>query len=894
MTDLTNISSAELTRLKHRVKKLAREKSYLQLYVRLMNRMSAAPGLDNAVENMLRHVLDIMGGTNLILYYILDKDIFYSDVYGKKMKLEKIDDDLVKKTFETREPSEHEHDFTNTKMMTNEFSKSYTMVFPLTVGKELIGVFKIESPIMTRELQDELPSFFNFAALILKNEIMGQSKLKQAYDQLSRVNTDLTKEVAERERIEREVRNAKENLEEIVMERTADLRSANEKLEIELTRRKLLEISRSELLAERQAILENVPVGIAYLIERRFTWWNSRMADQFGYGLEELTGKTTEVIYPSKEDFEELGSLAYAALARGETFCKERLMKRKDKSIFWCSITGKAIDPGNRLLGSIWIIEDISKRKDDEEELIKAREEALSASRAKSEFLANMSHEIRTPMNSIIGFNKLLLDSNLNNQQKLFAEAVSQASASLLLIINDILDFSKLEAAKVRLDLAGFDLENLLRETINMFQPSVDQKKLGLRLEIPAPLPKVIIGDKGKLRQVLTNLLDNAIKFTPSGSIEVKVRKYDDSTLLPQKEDGLTLIMSVADTGVGIPSEQIARIFEAFIQGDSSSTKLYRGTGLGLAITKRLVEIMGGSIWVESRSGTGSIFYFSVKFEVGSDSDIIADKATDQHERLTLNPLSILLAEDDTLNQKFGLEILQRRGHTVSLAKNGKEVIDLLNKETFDLILMDVSMPEMDGIEATKEIRMLNKNIPIIAQTAHAIKGDREKFLEAGMDGYISKPIDVDQLVKEIDKIAPRYVNRQTGTGGQTNEEDRDRITGLDEVNPVIDVDTLRRRFHGKKDFFLELFSYFRDEFPKRVAEIDAAIEIGDLSKLSHLAHSFKGVAATVCAAEIADYASKLHQAAREDDLEGAKLYVGKLNLALQKAREISIDDFLY
>ncbi|MBF0550312.1 MAG: PAS domain S-box protein [Deltaproteobacteria bacterium] len=659
----------------------------------------------------------------------------------------------------------------------------------------------------------------------------------------------------------------------------------------DVTERKLLEMSRNELLAERQAILDNVPVGIAYLVDRRFVWCNFKAAAQLGYSIEEVIGKSTEFILLSEEDYEEFGREAYRVMASGEAFHKERLFKRKNNTLFWCSVIGKAIDPGNPSRGFIWIVEDISQRKEDEEALVKAKEEALSANQAKSEFLAKMSHEIRTPLNSIIGFNQLLLNSKLSVQEKTFAEAVSQAGENLLLIINDILDFSKIEAAKMELDLAGFEFENLLKETINMFQPAVDQKKLDLRLEISPSLPKVLIGDKEKLRQILSNLLSNAIKFTPSGSIEVKVRRYEAPSPLPQKENDLVLLISVADTGVGLHPGQVHKIFEAFVQGDASSTQRYRGTGLGLAITKQLVEIMDGSIWLESHPGVGSVFYFTARLQIGSESDIIADNVTGQHFPLRLNPLRILLAEDDTLNQKFGIEILQRQGHTITVASNGNEVLDLLNKKVFDLVLMDVSMPEMDGIEVTKIIRnsvsgTFDRNIPIIAQTAHSIKGDKEKFLQVGMGGYISKPIDVDELVKEMAKIAPRFINRQT---------DRDALDQdpsiTEDKHTVFDLDVMRKRFGGKKEFFIELFGYFLAESPKRMAAINTAIELGDLEKLSALAHSFKGVATTVCAADLSDFCAKLEQAARADDLERAKLYVKEISLVLDRAREISIDD---
>ncbi|MBF0531052.1 MAG: response regulator, partial [Deltaproteobacteria bacterium] len=557
---------------------------------------------------------------------------------------------------------------------------------------------------------------------------------------------------------------------------------------IDITERKHLETSLNELLAQRQVILDNVPVGIAYMVDRKVVWCNSNMAAGLGCTVDALIGQTTEFAYISTEEYEEELRRVYAKLAVEETFYGERLYKRKDNTVFWCSVTGKAVDPKDPLRGSIWIAKDISQQKHYEEELVTTREEALSANQAKGEFLANMSHEIRTPLNAITGFIMLLLETTLTFRQKKLAETASQACQALLRIVNDILDFSRIEAAKMELDPAGFELEKLLKETINMLHPAVNRKKLDLRLEISPSLPKVVIGDKGKLKQVLTNLVDNAIKFTSSGSINVKAGGYEDSTLLPQNENDLILLMSVEDTGIGIPPEQLKRIFEPFIQGDSSFSKRYQGAGLGLAITKRLVEIMGGRIWVESRPSIGSTFYFTVRFKIGSGSDIITDKAADQHGRLTLKPLRILLAEDNIINQKFGEEVLKSRGHTVRVANNGKEVLDLLNKEAFDLILMDVSMPEMDGIEATKEIRnslsdKFDKNIPIIAQTAHAVDGDRERFLQIGMDGYISKPIDEDQLAGEMARVVRRFVNHRT------DKADRDQVTGIDEgIHPVMAI----------------------------------------------------------------------------------------------------------
>ncbi|MBF0475335.1 MAG: PAS domain S-box protein [Deltaproteobacteria bacterium] len=529
----------------------------------------------------------------------------------------------------------------------------------------------------------------------------------------------------------------------------------------DMTEHKLLEMSRNELLAQRQAILESVPIGIAYLINRRFIWCNSKMAEQFGYSLEEFVGKTTEFLYPSEEDYEEIGSQGYPILNRGESFVTERLIKCKDNTLTWCFMSAKIINPDNQSSGYLWIIEDISKRKNDEEALIKAREDALSANRAKSEFLANMSHEIRTPMNSVMGFADLLIKSHLDKKQLEFVSAIKQASSNLMFILNDILDISKIEAGKLELESIIFNLYDLCDQVIEAFEVLANKRGIGLHLEMSPDLRVKLHGDPNRLRQILINLVGNAVKFTSSGSVELVVTQCGNNLYFGETNT-VTLIFAVTDTGLGIPADQREAIFDPFTQVDASTKRKYGGTGLGLNICKKLVALMGGEIWVKSSEGVGSTFYFTAHFELVHDSES-PSIGKEKEQPIFLRPLRILLAEDDVLNQRFATEVLRSQGHSVELAVDGKEVINKLTTKPFDLILMDISMPDMDGTEVTKVIRgstlnFFDSKIPIIAQTAHALKGDRERFLESGMDGYITKPIDIDELSAVIRQVMPHFI----------------------------------------------------------------------------------------------------------------------------------------
>jgi len=410
---------------------------------------------------------------------------------------------------------------------------------------------------------------------------------------------------------------------------------------------------------------------------------------------------------------------------------------------------------------------DALNRKRAVDELKKAKELAERAEKNKSAFLANMSHEIRTPMNGIIGLSELVLHSSISGQKRNYIEMIHSSADRLLMLINDILDFSKIEAGKLELDIAPLSLRTTIAGALEILAISAAKKNVELIVDCHKDVPEILLGDADKLSRVLINLVGNGIKFTNKGRVVLSVRPMHHAA---DHGGPIDLLFEVRDTGIGIAREKINHIFKAFSQVGTNTDCDQRGTGLGLVISGELVEMMGGKICVESEPGVGTTFYFSIRFSPGQEAAESpkrskgktphpANKKLDGRSlRIPLRiPLRILLVEDEYINRTLAARLLEREGWQVQVAENGLQAMDMLKKSVFDLALMDIQMPEQDGYETTRIIRSQEtgskKHLPIIAMTAHAVKGDREKCLAAGMDGYISKPIRTDKLMQEIETV---------------------------------------------------------------------------------------------------------------------------------------------
>ncbi len=650
----------------------------------------------------------------------------------------------------------------------------------------------------------------------------------------------------------------------------------------DITERKRAEAKIAQLSEEQSIVLNHAGVGISFVQNRHQKWSNARMAEIFGYAPEEMCNANLRMFYASDEDYEQIGTEAYPVLASGESFEKNLQMRRSDGTLFPVRIVGKAINPADILVGSIWIvsdetfrheleqklqqshdlltslsrqipgtiyqfqlfpdgrtrfpyasdaiidmyevtpddvredatpvfnnlypddiggvsesimesartlepweydyrvnlpqkgvrwrhgfsrpqklndgstlwhgfINDITAQKQLEFELAEARNAAESANKAKSEFLANMSHEIRTPMNGLLGMTQLMEMTDLTQEQQEYVASLKLSGTNLLSLVNDILDLSKIEAGRISIEPVEFNLRRALDDVYLVQKSAIFAKKLAFNVTVSEDMPTVIVGDQLRVKQIIHNLLGNAVKFTLQGSISIVAKVHE------RHDDSCTIQISVTDTGIGIAAGAFDQIFTPFVQEDGSTTRRFGGTGLGLTISRRLAELMGGNISVESTQGIGSSFILKLPFKIQTIQQ------TSEILPLTTSPvwdgpaLRILLVEDNPVNLKFATVLLGKHGHHVVTAENGRESLEALEQGEFDLVLMDVQMPVMNGEEALRAIRAQEEGTSchqkVIALTAHALRNERDRFLYEGFDGYLSKPVEQQELIAEMKRV---------------------------------------------------------------------------------------------------------------------------------------------
>ena len=552
---------------------------------------------------------------------------------------------------------------------------------------------------------------------------------------------------------------------------------------IDMTEGKKSEDQAYEAATELRALFQTVPDLFLRL-------------DRSGKVLDGTGGQSSDqFLSPDKFRGKNLKDLLPAGAMEQVQEAQEKARKTKAPQIVEFSVESRAGQQvyETRLLPLDWehsiaTVRNITARKNDEkrlqeyaqelerknEELETALVTARDATQLKSRFLANMSHEIRTPMNGVLGMTDFLLSTELTSEQQEYAGSIKKSADALLALINDILDLSRIEAGKLRLDHLPFSLPATVEESSSIFALQARAKGLDFATATSADLPEMVAGDAGRVRQVLTNLIGNAVKFTDSGRIDVEVQ------LLRSTKDGIVARFTVSDTGIGIPPEQQSRLFESFTQGDGSSTRKYGGTGLGLSISKQLVELMDGQLGVESQPGQGSRFWFTANF--GKAPVTAAAPAPPKRpvptptapappsvpkvpipsvpEKSNGGPrkLRVLLAEDNEINQRIALRLLEKLGLGADAVDNGRAAVEALSQRSYDLVLMDCQMPDMDGFEATAVIRNRERgksHTPICALTANAMEGDREKCLAAGMDDYISKPVGLEKLREAVERLVP-------------------------------------------------------------------------------------------------------------------------------------------
>lgn len=642
----------------------------------------------------------------------------------------------------------------------------------------------------------------------------------------------------------------------------------------DISERKKTEIKIIESQSNYRSLFMNMQSGYAYFrlvynqeqipVDMKFIEVNQAFENLFNLPKSDVIGNGFEVLFLQNSDilFEAILKNTDNLFQGGSVQLDELFLEDYNK---WISVS--IYSPKEKTI--VTIINDITHLKESEIKLIAAKEAAETANRAKSEFLANMSHEIRTPLNGVVGMVDLTLLTELNEEQRDNLITAKTCADSLLRIINDILDFSKMEVGKLSIENVSFNFKELLEEIIKTHSPKVSEKGLLLNYDCSHEIPEFLIGDPNRLRQILNNFISNALKFTPRGYINLKV------SVVNRDEEGIKLKFSVKDTGIGIARKDAAKLFQSFSQIENSYTKEFGGTGLGLAISKQLVELMEGKIGVFSEKGKGSIFFFTLKFKIGKPVLINNNMLSPISD--SIGPYDILLVEDDIINRKVVYKMLREKGCHIDIAGNGKEALALFAQNQYDVILMDIQMPVMNGIEAVKQIRLREKDssshVPVIALTAYALQGDRESFLNQGMDGYLSKPVQQEQLFHVLEMT----IRNQDS---QFDLKFENMVSGSD-ISP--NIFTKEKKPDKKQVLFLI------SEIEKELILLDSALDNNDIMTIERLAHEIKLKLIQVDAAELKDLAFRIELAARRGNLTESISHINKLKSEFKTFRETNL-----
>ncbi|MEZ5039776.1 MAG: response regulator [Saprospiraceae bacterium] len=584
-------------------------------------------------------------------------------------------------------------------------------------------------------------------------------------------------------------------------------------------------------------LYENAPIGFhSFNSEGVIIEMNETELEWLGYEREAVVGKMklSDITAMTAANYEAF----IAQLTKtGKLDNIEGQLIRKDGSLMPCISNSRVVyDEQGKMQYTRIALMDFTEQKKLQDELKIAREIAEQSGVLKEQFVANMSHEIRTPLNAILGFSSLLQRTDLKENQKEFAQSIQTSSENLLTIINDVLDFSKIAAGVIRMERIPFSLSSLLHSVENMFRYRADEKQLQFEMEVDENLPEAVQGDPTRLTQILVNLLSNALKFTNSGSVKLLASQ------VKQENGHATVRFTVSDTGIGIPLDKQAFIFERFGQASTDTTRRFGGAGLGLTISKQLVELQGGQIWVESEEGNGAAFMVEIPYDI---AETVIGNGKSPSSRFKNQQGSILIVEDNMMNSRIVGLLLDDWGFGYDHAENGKIALEKLSHHVYDLILMDIQMPVMDGYTTSQYIRQqLHLKVPIIATTAHAFAGEREKCISYGMNDYISKPIKEEELIALISRYVRRKKqNKSMHMGSPASAK---AAAGFDRQY-IFDISK------GKPEVLREMVDLFISQSTKEVAQMEKALQSNNFGEAAAAAHSMKSTAAYMGFAETFD-----------------------------------------